>query len=106
LLRSLRSPPQARDLVAIATGHAPKFASGKSWAYSNTNYVLLGLIVETATGNPVGHELEQRIFWPLHLWATSFDTDDRFSDRRADGAAPASDTATPRSQAAHSMPKT
>jgi D-alanyl-D-alanine carboxypeptidase len=72
---------QPRDLVAIANMHAPNFAPGTSWGYSNTNYVLLGLIVETATGNPVGQELEQFIFRPLHLWATSFDTDGRFSDR-------------------------
>jgi len=72
---------QPRDLIGIATGHAPNFAPGKGWGYSNTNYVLLGMIVETATGNPVGHELQQRIFRPLHLWATSFDTDGRYRDR-------------------------
>ena len=70
-----------RDLVAIATAHAPNFQPGKGWGYSNTNYVLLGLIVETVTGRPVGQELERRIFRPLHLWATSFDTDGHFSDR-------------------------
>jgi D-alanyl-D-alanine carboxypeptidase len=72
---------QPRDLVAIATGHPPNFAPGRGWGYSNTNYVVLGLIVEAATGNHVGTELERRIFRPLHLWATSFDTDGRFSDR-------------------------
>ena len=58
-----------------------KLASGKGWGYSNTNYVLLGLIVEAATGNPVGNELEHRIFRPLHLRATTFDTDGNFSNR-------------------------
>jgi D-alanyl-D-alanine carboxypeptidase len=70
-----------RELVAIANRHAPNFSPGKGWGYSNTNYVLLGLIVETVTRTPVGHQLEQRIFRPLHLWATSFDGDGHFSDR-------------------------
>jgi D-alanyl-D-alanine carboxypeptidase len=72
---------QPRDLVAIATTHQPNFAPGQGWGYSNTNFVLLGLIVESATGNPVGAELERQIFRPLHMWATSFDTDGRYSDR-------------------------
>jgi D-alanyl-D-alanine carboxypeptidase len=72
-------------LVAIATAHAPLFPPGAGWGYSNTNYVLLGLIVEAATGQPVAHELEQHIFRPLHLWATSFDTDGRFRDRSSGG---------------------
>jgi D-alanyl-D-alanine carboxypeptidase len=76
---------QPRDLVAIAVGHEPSFAPGRGWGYSNTNYVLLGLIVEAATGNAVGTELERRIFRPLHLWATTFDTDGRFGDRSSGG---------------------
>ena len=70
-----------RELVAIASKHRPNFAPGKGWGYSNTNYVLLGLIVEAATGNPIGVELERRIFRPLHLWATTFDTDGNFGNR-------------------------
>jgi CubicO group peptidase (beta-lactamase class C family) len=50
---------QPCDLVALATRHAPNFSPGEGWGYSNTNYVLLGLIVEAATGRPVGIELEQ-----------------------------------------------
>jgi D-alanyl-D-alanine carboxypeptidase len=54
---------------------------GKARRRSNTNYVLLGLIVEAATGRPIAEELERRIFRPLRLWATTFDTDGRFGDR-------------------------
>jgi D-alanyl-D-alanine carboxypeptidase len=72
---------QPRDLVALATRHTPTFAPGQGWGYSNTNYVLLGLIVEAATGRPIAEELERRIFRPLRLWATTFDTDGRFGDR-------------------------
>jgi D-alanyl-D-alanine carboxypeptidase len=56
-----------RDLVRMATSHAPLFAPGTGWSYSNTNYIVLGLIAEAATGRPIAAELEQRIFAPLRL---------------------------------------
>jgi CubicO group peptidase (beta-lactamase class C family) len=46
---------------------SPKFAAGTSWAYSNSAYVLLGLIVAKASGQPFEAFLEERIFKPLHM---------------------------------------
>ena len=63
-----------RTLVAIAMRHPPLFRPGRAWHYSNTNYVLLGLVIETVTGTTVAQQLEQRIFRPLHLDQTSFPT--------------------------------
>jgi D-alanyl-D-alanine carboxypeptidase len=56
-----------RELVAIATSHAPLFAPGTKWSYSNTNYVVLGLVVEAATARTLGRELQERIFSRLRL---------------------------------------
>jgi D-alanyl-D-alanine carboxypeptidase len=61
-----------RELVALIADKKPDFAPGTSWAYSNTNYMLAGLIIERVTGNQLGQELKQRIFKPLHLRGTSF----------------------------------
>jgi D-alanyl-D-alanine carboxypeptidase len=44
------------------------------WSYSNTCYVLLGLIVEQATGSSLRQQLTARILRPLHLRHTSFPT--------------------------------
>jgi len=44
-----------------------KFAAGTSWAYSNSGYVMLGLIVQKAGGEPFQEFLRQRIFGPLHM---------------------------------------
>jgi D-alanyl-D-alanine carboxypeptidase len=55
-----------RELVAMV-GDKPDFAPGTSWNYSTTGYLLAGLMIERATGNSLGDELEQRIFEPLRM---------------------------------------
>ncbi|MBL7258116.1 serine hydrolase domain-containing protein [Paractinoplanes lichenicola] len=65
----------AADLVAIAMKHPPTFAPGTSWDYSNTNYILAGMIVERATGRPWATEVRDRILRPLGLTHTSFPGD-------------------------------
>ncbi|MFJ9690533.1 serine hydrolase domain-containing protein [Kitasatospora sp. NPDC101183] len=57
-------------VVAAATAHAPYFAPGTSFHYSNTNYVLLGMVIEKVTGNTYAHEIEARILRPLGLTRT------------------------------------
>ncbi|MGQ9801192.1 MAG: serine hydrolase domain-containing protein [Candidatus Saccharicenans sp.] len=47
-----------------------KFAPGTEWDYSNSGYVVLGLIVEKVSGLPFGHFLEERIFKPLGMDGT------------------------------------
>lgn len=56
-----------KELIALSTAHTPYFTPGTDWHYANTNYVLLGLVIEAATGRSVGDELRDRIFQPLGL---------------------------------------
>jgi D-alanyl-D-alanine carboxypeptidase len=74
-----------REIVAVATAHPPSFAPGERWAYSNTGYIVLGLIAEAADGRPLGAQLEARIFAPLRLRHTSFDSGPRIAGRYAHG---------------------
>nr|WP_261988788.1 serine hydrolase domain-containing protein [Streptomyces sp. wa22] len=46
------------------------FLPGKGWEYSNTGYVLLGLIIQKATGHAAHLEIEDRILRPLGLDGT------------------------------------
>lgn len=43
------------------------FQAGTSWGYSNTNYLLLDLIIQQATGNPFYVEIQNRFLTPLNL---------------------------------------
>jgi D-alanyl-D-alanine carboxypeptidase len=60
-----------RRAVRFAMRHRPDFAPGTSWNYSNTNYVLAGLIVESVTGRSWQREVERRIVRPLGLDGTT-----------------------------------
>jgi D-alanyl-D-alanine carboxypeptidase len=73
------------ELVGIATAHASDFAPGTGYSYCNTCYVLAGLIIEKATGNSIETELQRRIFRPLRLRHTSFDTEPRIAGRHSHG---------------------
>ena len=61
-----------RELVATVADEKPDFPAGTAWHYSNTGYILAGLMIERATGESLGHELEERIIGPLGLDHTSF----------------------------------
>lgn len=56
---------QPRELLKVA--FAKKLPDDGKWHYSNTNYVVLGLLVEKLTGNLYGEEVERRILDPLKL---------------------------------------
>ena len=63
---------QPTALVADAVGHGQQFTPGSEYSYSNTNFVVLGLLVEHVTGLPYATVLKQRILTPLHLNHTYF----------------------------------
>ncbi|MEV3855358.1 serine hydrolase domain-containing protein [Streptomyces sp. NPDC050095] len=58
-------------MVRIATTHKPDFAPGKGWHYSNTNYLLAGMVIQKVTGHTYGDEIRSRVINPLHLKGTS-----------------------------------
>jgi D-alanyl-D-alanine carboxypeptidase len=60
------------DLLAVAFSHPLDFPPGAQVEYSNTNFVLLGLVVEKVTGQPFGEYLRQNIFDPLGLTQTRY----------------------------------
>ncbi len=75
------------ELLAYAdlANHAPYFAPGEGFHYSNTNYLLLGMIIEKATGREFGGELQSRILTPLGLNDTFFATGGTMPEGVVDG---------------------
>ena len=64
----------ASDYEQVVRNANPEYSvhPGSQWIYSNTNYILLGLIVETITGQPIGKEIEDRWIKPLGLTSTHY----------------------------------
>jgi D-alanyl-D-alanine carboxypeptidase len=74
LVEAMNSRPvvwRPLDLVAVGTSHPPLFEPGAGWGYSNTNYVLLGLVVQAATRSSAEAQLGRRLLRPLRLRDTS-----------------------------------
>lgn len=55
------------ELVAIAAAQPPSFAPGTSWEYSNTNFVLLGMIAEQVGGAPIAEQIRSELLQPSSL---------------------------------------
>jgi D-alanyl-D-alanine carboxypeptidase len=65
-----------QELLALSTSKPLDFEPGTQWSYSNTNYVVAGLLVEKITGRPYEKAVEQRILKPLHLNDTELPGDE------------------------------
>jgi D-alanyl-D-alanine carboxypeptidase len=58
------------EIVRFVVAQPLKFDPGARWSYSNTNYVLAGLLIEKLTGTPYAWQVDLRIVLPLGLWRT------------------------------------
>ena len=60
--------PQGRELILDAIGGLPLlFDPGAAWVYSNTNYLVLGWLIEAVSGQPYADYLRDRLFAPAAL---------------------------------------
>ncbi|MCX4395808.1 serine hydrolase [Streptomyces sp. NBC_01767] len=69
--KALTSDPQRpftpRELLEYSFKHPLRFQPGKKFEYSNTNAILLGLVVEKASGRPLADYLERNVFEPAGM---------------------------------------
>ncbi|MGW6361685.1 serine hydrolase domain-containing protein [Streptomyces sp. NPDC055092] len=63
-------PVSPRTAVQLAEADPP--SPRNHWSYSNTNYVVLGMVIGQVTGHSYATEARRRIIEPLHLTGTSF----------------------------------
>ncbi|WP_052509478.1 serine hydrolase domain-containing protein [Kitasatospora griseola] len=63
---------EPRELLDAALAKKAHFAPGAQWEYSNTNYLLAGMIVQKVTGRPIGEEITKRVVDRIGLRHTYF----------------------------------
>jgi D-alanyl-D-alanine carboxypeptidase len=73
------------ELLPYSFGSPALFAPGTQFNYSNTNTILLGLLVENVSGEPLHTYIEKRILKPLGMTHTSFPTGAEFPSPHAQG---------------------
>jgi len=80
-------PATSAEMVGRLADKPLEFAPGEKFAYSNSGYYLLGLIVERASGKPYADFLQEAIFAPLAMSHTGYDSPSRIIPNRAAGYA-------------------
>ncbi|MFJ9949452.1 serine hydrolase domain-containing protein [Kitasatospora sp. NPDC091207] len=83
-IQALESDPSRsftpREVLAYGFKHANTFGPGETFQYSNTNLVLLGLVVEKVSGHRLVDFIEQRVLRPARLHRTLFPTGPEFPE--------------------------
>ena len=74
-----------QELVDLVEGQEPMFEPGEMTFYSNTNLVLLGMVIEQVTGEPIAEVMQRQIFEPLGLDHTIMPTDGTFPEPHPQG---------------------
>jgi CubicO group peptidase (beta-lactamase class C family) len=81
----LRTDYTEDELVRRFTALPLDFPPGAKWSYSNSAYVLLGVLIHRITGKFYGDFLEERIFRPLHMDATHIISEENIVPNRSAG---------------------
>jgi len=76
--------PAPEDLIALILDAPPLFAAGAGWAYSDTGYLLAGLVIEAGAGQPWVEVVRDQFLLPFGL-ADTEPSDQRALDRLATG---------------------
>lgn len=69
----------AQETITMIYGEPAYFEAGTDYAYSNSNYNLAQIIIESVTGNSLADELQNRIFAPVGMDQCVLETPDRFA---------------------------
>lgn len=73
------------ELIASFRNRPLQFATGENFAYSNSNYILLGRIIEKVSGQPFAAFLQENIFAPLGIKNSGYDDNTALLKHRAVG---------------------
>jgi len=77
-----------QEMVDVAIAHGADFAPGASWSYSNTGYILLGMVVEAVSGQKLGAYFRDHLLDTQELDRTFFDGEEALPEPIAKGYGP------------------
>jgi len=69
--KNRHNPLSPEALIAFVLDQPPLFKAGEGWRYSDTGYILVGLIIEAVTGHSYYEEVTRRFLEPLQLTLTA-----------------------------------
>lgn len=70
-----QDPHSPEEILRIVQQNKLKFSAGKKWSYCNTNYLILGLIIEKVSGINYHQYVKERLFLPAQMIHSGFITD-------------------------------
>jgi D-alanyl-D-alanine carboxypeptidase len=74
-IKQIRAQPEKKwsplELVTYILDKPPLFPAGEGWSYADTNYILVGMIVERVAGRTLYDQIGLELLGPLHLNSTS-----------------------------------
>jgi D-alanyl-D-alanine carboxypeptidase len=74
-----------RELIDLFKDKPMQFEPGRSWAYNNSAYILLGAIIENVSGKTYEQFVDERIFKPLGMSGSCYGSAERIIPRRVPG---------------------
>lgn len=80
-----RNPFTPKSLIRLFADSTLQFEPGSKFSYSNSGYVLLGVIIEKVTGKAYEQVLQEDILNPLHMMNSGYDHQDAILNKRARG---------------------
>jgi CubicO group peptidase (beta-lactamase class C family) len=89
-IRQVQPSSPAEELERLR-GEPLDFAPGSEFRYSNSGYLMLGHVIERVTGRPYAEVLQERIFTPLGMTSSGYDSNSAIIAKRASGYAPSAD---------------
>ncbi|MDB5740937.1 MAG: beta-lactamase [Alphaproteobacteria bacterium] len=82
---AMRRTVTPAELIATFRDKPLDFAPGTKWSYSNSNYILLGAVIEKTSGMPYAQFLQDNLFTPLGMMDTGYDSAAQIIPMRASG---------------------
>ncbi len=80
-----RTGASPQQMIALVEDKPLGFTPGTNWSYSNTGYILLGMIIEKASGQSYADFLKSNVFGPLGMLDSGYDDARTVIRQRASG---------------------